>query len=40
MSISYTIKEYHIASETQSLEKDDTVSILICLRFSEAGLGL
>ena len=28
------------ASETQTLEKDDTVSILIYLCFSEAHLGL
>ena len=32
--------EYDVASETQTMEKDDTVSILIYLRFSEADLGL
>ena len=40
MNINYTIKEYDTASETQTMEKGDTVSILICLRFSEAYLGL
>ena len=32
--------EYGTASETQTLVKDDTVSILIYLCFSEADLGL
>ena len=40
MSIKYTIMDYHAASETQPLEKDDSVSILIYLHFSEADLGL
>ena len=34
------MKEYDTASETQTMEKDDTVSILIYLRFPEADLGL
>ena len=32
--------EYDTASETQTLEKDNTVSIYIYLRFSETDLGL
>ena len=32
--------EYDTASETETLEKDNTVSIYIYLRFSETGLGL
>ena len=32
--------EYDIASETQTLEKNKTVSILLYLCFSEAGPGL
>lgn len=38
MSIGYTIVEYAV-SETQTLQKDDTASILIYLWFSETGLG-
>ena len=32
--------EYDAAIETQTMEKDDTVFILIYLRFSQADLGL
>ena len=32
--------EYVPVSETQTMEKDDSVSILIYICFSEAGLGL
>ena len=38
MSISLTIIEHHTASETETLEKDITVSILTYLHFSEADL--
>ena len=31
--------EHDAAGETQTMERDDTVSILIYVHFSEAGLG-
>ena len=39
MIISLAIMEYDATSETQTLEKNGTVSILIYLCFSEAELG-